>query len=331
MKASDIRPDDAMMGQQAAMEADIALLLQHSDAFVMVGCPACETEQAVHEFDRKGFSYWRCDDCDTVYTNPRPTSDILAMFYRQSEVYKYWSQNVYEASADNRRELLFRPRAEILVQRCREAGFVGGAMIEVGASQGLFCEEVTALELFDRVIAIEPTPDQAEVCRAKGIEVHQQSYENLQFDSELTAIASFETIEHLFSPKHFMEWANASLLPGGFLMLTCPNIRGFETLVLGQESGAVDHEHLNYFSPDSFRLLAERTGFMMLDITTPGKLDVEIVQSALTEGSVDAVTIGPFINTIMTDKNEQTARLFQKFLQESCLSSNMMIIARKKS
>ncbi|MDA0241665.1 MAG: class I SAM-dependent methyltransferase [Proteobacteria bacterium] len=328
MKASDIRPDDAMKGQQTAMEADIAMLLTHREDFVDVACPACESELAAHEFDRKGFSYWRCKHCETVYNNPRPTPEILAALYSNSEVYKYWSRNVYEVSAENRRKLLFRPRAEMLVQRCRNAGLTGGAMLEVGASQGLFCEEVAALGLFDSVIAIEPTPDQAQVCRQKGIEVHELSYEKLRLKSKLNAIASFETIEHLFSPKAFMEWAHGNLRPGGFLMLTCPNIRGFETLVLGQNSGAVDHEHLNYFSPDSFRLLAAKTGFTDVQITTPGKLDVEIVRNALADGIVDLETLGPFIATLITDKNKQTARLFQKFLQESCLSSNMMILAR---
>lgn len=331
MKTSDIRPEDAMIGQQAAMDKDIAMLLDHADDFVSVSCPACDSNSPEHHFDRKGFSYWRCQSCGTIYTNPRPPKNLLGKFYAQSEVYKYWSNNVYEASADSRKRLIFRPRAETLVNACGDAGLKGGALIEIGASQGFFCEEVRELGSFERIVAIEPTPDQARVCRDKGFEVLEEAFETATIDSKANAIASFETIEHLFSPAEFMSWAIEHLNPGGFLMLTLPNIRGFETIVLGVESGAVDHEHLNYFSPQSFTILAERTGYENVTITTPGKLDVEIVQEALSSGSVSPDQLDPFIYALMTTENPDVDVAFQDLIQKANLSSNMLVLAQKPS
>ncbi len=331
MKTSDIRPEDAMIGQQDAMDKDVAMLLDHVDEFVSVSCPACNANSPAHHFDRKGFSYWRCQSCSTIYTNPRPSKGLLGKFYAQSEVYKYWSDNVYEASADSRRRLIFRPRAEVLVKACHSAGLDGGALIEIGASQGFFCEEVRDLDCFERIVAIEPTPDQARICQDKGFEVHEEPFETAQIDFKANAIASFETIEHLFSPAEFMLWTFDHLNPGGFVMLTLPNIRGFETMVLGTESGAVDHEHLNYFSPQSFTALAERTGYENVSITTPGKLDVEIVQEALGSGKIKADQLDPFVHALVTTENPEIDRAFQDLIQKANLSSNMLVLAQKPS
>lgn len=329
MKTSDIRPENAIAGQNEAVDKDIAMLLKHVDEFVTVSCPACDANTPVHHFDRNGFSYWRCSSCDAVYTNPRPSKDLLGQFYAQSEVYKYWSDNVYEASADSRKRLIFRPRAQLLVEACKAAGLKRGALIEIGASQGFFCEEIRDLDFFDRIVGIEPTPDQARICRSKGFEVLEEVYEAAQIDFKANAIASFETIEHLFSPAEFMTWAFKRLNPGGFLMLTCPNIRGFETMVLGPVSGAVDHEHLNYFSPHSFEVLAKRTGYENISITTPGKLDVEIVQEALKAGKIQAAQVDPFIYALVTTQDTEIDRAFQDLIQQANLSSNMLVIAQK--
>lgn len=329
MRTSDIRPVDAMIGQQDAMQKDVAMLLGHADEFVSVACPACDANVPVHQFDRNGFSYWRCSSCDAIYTNPRPSKDLLAKFYAQSEVYKYWSNNVYEASADSRKRLIFRPRAKLLADVCKNAGLLGGALIEIGASQGFFCEEIRDLNYFERIVAIEPTPDQARICRGKGFEVCEEAYETAPINFKANAIASFETIEHLFSPAEFMLWAFEHLNPGGFLMLTCPNMRGFETMVLGVESGAVDHEHLNYFSPHSFAVLAERTGYGNISITTPGRLDVEIVQEALAKGKIQPNQLDPFIYALVTSKAPKIDVAFQNLIQQANLSSNMLIVAQK--
>lgn len=329
MKTSDIRPENAIAGQQEAMDKDVAMLLEHADEFVSVSCPACDADVPEHHFDRNGFSYWRCSSCGAIYTNPRPSKDLLGKFYAQSEVYKYWSGNVYEASAESRKRLIFRPRAERLVEVCKGAGLEGGGLIEIGASQGFFCEEVRDLEYFDRIVGIEPTPDQARICRGKGFEVYEETYETARIDFKANAIASFETIEHLFSPAEFMSWAFERLNPGGFLMLTCPNIRGFETMVLGAESGAVDHEHLNYFSPQSFEVLAKRIGYENISISTPGKLDVEIVQEALSSGKIEADQLDPFVHALVSTNNPEIDRAFQDLIQKANLSSNMLIIVQK--
>jgi 2-polyprenyl-3-methyl-5-hydroxy-6-metoxy-1,4-benzoquinol methylase len=72
-------------------------------------------------------------------------------------------------------------------------------------------------------------------------------------------------IEHLFSPREFLQAVRNLLVPGGMVVLTCPNGRGFDIQTLGPVSESVDHEHLNYFSPQSLTQLLVSCGFEVID------------------------------------------------------------------
>lgn len=326
MKVADIRPDDVMKGQEAAMQADIDWLVARRDSFVHVLCPACGTDDATVLYEKYGMRHVCCRSCCTQYADPRPDKQTLDEFYASSVNYAYWARHIFPASKESRREKLHRPRAELIKQLAAEHNLGKGGLLEVGAAYGVFCEEVRSTGIFSRVIGIEPTPDLAQICRDAGIEVIEDSYENVHLDMPVDIIASFEVIEHLFDPGTFLRWCHDMLHPGGFVFLTCPNIAGFEPLLLGKASGAVDHEHINLFTPESLRLLAGRSGFIDIEITTPGELDVELVQHALAEGLVSDANIGPVVKRFL--ERSDPGRL-QALIQEAHLSSNMRMIARK--
>ncbi len=326
MKVDEIRPDEVMVGQAAAMNQDVDWLAARRSRFVEVHCPACGKRDFEPLYEKYGMVQVRCRNCATQYANPRPDAETLRAFYATSANYAYWAKHVFPASGDARREKIFRPRAEIVRRLVESHGLVSGTLVEVGAAYGLFCDEIRRLDLFDRVIAIEPTPNLADICRGMGIETIESSFEAVTMETAADFIASFEVIEHLFDPSGFLAWCHRTLGAGGHLLLTCPNIEGFETIVLGRGSGAVDHEHVNLFTPRSLSLLLERQGFEVVEATTPGELDVELVQRAIAEGTIDAADLGPFLVRCIENGR---AGPFQEFLRRAGLSSNMMVLARK--
>lgn len=146
-----------------------------------------------------------CPNCGTMYINPRPTSAMLEKYYATSENYKYWNKYIFPASQEARRKKIFRPRARRIADICIRNNIKNGVLLEVGAGFGTFCEEIQNLNIFRRVIAVEPTPDLAETCRRKGIEVIEKPIEKVSLgNDEVDVVASFEVIEHLFSPRDFL-------------------------------------------------------------------------------------------------------------------------------
>jgi hypothetical protein len=111
-------------------------------------------------------------------------------------------------------------------------------------------------------------------------------------------------------------------------MLTCPNGEGFDIDTLGIASDSVDHEHLNYFNPNSLSQLLASSGLDVLESFTPGKLDAELVRNKVLEGVFDLID-QPFLQKVLIDEWDQRGAAFQDFLVATGASSNMWIVARK--
>ena len=322
-----IRPARLMAEKQPLVEMDRAYLLARRAEWEAATCPACAGGARRPYGEKHGFRYAECVKCGTVYTTPRPSRALLQQFYASSQNYAYWNRHVFPATEPARRERIFRPRARRLVEYVRRFGLSGGTLLEVGAAFGTFCEEVRGEGIFDRIIALEPTPDLAQTCRDRGLEVQETFVEDLPLTFRADVVAAFEVIEHLHSPGAFLKHCRRLIRGAGLLVVTCPNVRGFDVSTLGMLSNTFDHEHLNYFHPDSLALLLRQCGFEVLSLETPGELDADLVRGHVLNGGL-RLEGQPLLKTVLLERWEELGPPFQRFLKEHRLSSHMWVVAR---
>lgn len=328
---SDIRPDELLRGAFDAHEKDRQFLMSRRDQFVEVSCPACGGDEAEELFFKEEFRYVECKKCGTMFINPRPAPDLLHTFYCNSENYAYWCKHIFPASEATRRERIFRPRVERLLEICRRHKQDAQILLEVGAGFGTFCEEARDKGDFQRIVAVEPTPDLARHCRSRGLEVIEAPVEQIGQDAcRPDVVTSFEVIEHLFSPHEFVRACASMLSPRGLLVLTCPSSSGFDIRLLGRASDTVDFEHLNYFTPDSLAHLLRRCGMEVLEWSTPGKLDAELVRKKVLSGEASLDGYG-FLKQVLLEEWESTGEDFQRFLAQARMSSHLWMVARRGS
>lgn len=327
----EIRPADLMEKQKVVAMIDLGRMLSRYDEFVTVDCPACGSSSRTFKFEKNGIRYDECAECETFYVNPRPSSDVLDWFYRDSPNYAFWNDVIFPASEAVRREKIFVPRVDRAIEICKKYNNPMQSLLEVGAGFGTFCTEVQSRGVFGRVVAVEPTPALAETCRSRGLEVIEKPIEHIDLSEGegFDLVANFEVIEHLFSPKGFVEQMARLLKPGGLMVLTCPNGKGFDVEVLGPVSNTVDHEHINYFNPASLAKLLADCGMTVLESFTPGKLDADLVRNRILSGEYD-VSGQPFLKKILIDEWDAQGQAFQDYLVASGLSSNMWLVAAKQ-
>lgn len=328
---NDIRPEFLLSNQQKLVLMDIGRLLTHADRFVEVNCPACDMNNTIKKYEKYGLTFVECTKCGTIYTNPRPTIDILDEFYKNSLNYEYWNNYIFPASENIRRQKIFIPRVDKTIEFCKKYSIHPESILEIGAGFGTFCVELKSRELFTRIVAVEPTHNLAETLRNKNICVVEEIIENINFDEseKFDVVVNFEVIEHLFSAKNFIKQCRSFLKDNGLLIITCPNGKGFDFEILGDKCNSLDHEHLNYFNPLSLSILLEKNQFEVLETLTPGRLDAELVRKKIISGELD-VSKQPFLNTVLVEKWDQLGDRFQNFLVEAGLSSNLWVIARAK-
>lgn len=328
---NDIRPKDLLEGQKIAVMQDVGMLLSNADKFVHVNCPACNANKGSKKYEKYSFTYLECSDCKTVYTSPRPTAALLGEFYSNSVNYAYWNKYIFPASESTRRQKIVVPRVDRILDYCKKYASPTNSILEVGAGFGTFCEEMASRKVFNRIVAVEPSPTLAQTCRSRGVETIELPIEKvaLKEDEKFDVVVNFEVIEHLFSPRDFIQQCKRQMKPGALFVVSCPNAQGFDVITLKEKSNTIDHEHVNYFTPHSLDLLFKANGFEVLEVLTPGVLDADIVRNTILAGDF-SVDDEPFLKQVLIDEWETKGKSFQEFLTANKLSSNLWIIAKNK-
>lgn len=327
----DIRPASLMTREFKLFERDIKGLLKYKKDFVNIPCPACGKSSHKVLFKKEHFNFVQCIQCKTIFINPRPSSKILSDFYTKSESIKYWNEKIFPASEDVRRHQIFIPRVERVIELCKKYNIPAKTLLDVGAGFGTFCQEFEKSDFFGKVLALEPSPGLAKTCRNKGLNTIEKSVEDLKPDEigEVNVITAFELIEHLFCPENFLSSCAKLLCKRGILIITTPNIKGFDLLVLEKLSDNIrGPNHLNYFHPESLKTLLRRSGFETVNVQTPGKLDAAIVRKKILNGELKVFN-QPFLKEVLIEQWEKLGSVFQQFLSDNTLSSHLWIVARK--
>lgn len=201
--------------------------------------------------------------------------------------------------------------------------------MDVGAGSGAFALSLAKTGVFDNVLAIDLSDECVEACRRLGLTAERRGVDELAEES-VDLLTMNDLIEHVFSPRDFLDICLRALRPGGVLSLATPNNQGFDFQILKENTENITPpEHLNYFNPESCRCLLESVGFDVMTIETPGILDTQIIQQAVTEQGFQLEASNEYLHFLLIEVGGDVGRAFQKFLSESQLSSHMLAIARK--
>jgi SAM-dependent methyltransferase len=323
-KEEEIRPRDLFKQLLALVEQD-AHDLRATAVFEETPCPACASARWRESFSKHGYAVAQCDDCFSLFVNPRPTKDSLDGFYRTSRSARFFVDAFYPAVERSRREKLLPERAARLEAFLTEAGISSGVVVDSGAGQGFFLDALRERLPGFAFRAIEPNPSFAATCRAKGFETVESIVEEATcWGDEADVVTCFEVFEHVHHPERFLQSLKRLLKPGGCLLITSLTGDGFDIQVLREQADIVaPPQHLNYLSVEGYRRLFERVGFQSARITTPGRLDVNIVENKEAErpGTVDGFA------SVLLRQSDEARRAFQSFLAENRLSSHIWVFA----
>jgi ribosomal protein S27E len=136
---NDIRPQDLMDAAKNLALMDAGRMLTKRDQFVEIDCPACGSSEISKSFEKTGLTYVTCSACGTIYVNPRPSREVLDWFYKGSVLYPYWNKYIFPASEGARRERIFAPRVDRVLEFCDKYNVPTDSLLEIGSAFGTFC------------------------------------------------------------------------------------------------------------------------------------------------------------------------------------------------
>jgi 2-polyprenyl-3-methyl-5-hydroxy-6-metoxy-1,4-benzoquinol methylase len=314
MKIEDIRPSDLVLNQKSAYQEDVDRYKNQLNSFQYRNCPGCNSPLSLPFSKHREFQFSRCSACFTVFMNPGPTESIVSDLYANSANYAYWAKEVYPRTRSMRRQTLHKERAHFVLGVAENLPHKGILrVLEIGAGTGdsmaVLIQE-SNIEIDGYVI--EPNPDMRGALNENGCnvvssldEIHGQKFD---------LIIAYEVLEHILDPRAFMKVFKGFVSDNGFLLFSTPNAHSIEVQLLGDASTTLDIEHISVLTPSAIHSIAAFANLEVVEITTPGNFDLELISSELSDR---------FENFNLENSSD-----LQNFIKQSCISSHMKVVLR---
>ena len=325
LREFEIRPQENFEHYVRLVEQAAESLLAERDRFEELAvCPACGESALEPAFSKLGFQYVRCRDCRSLYVSPRPTEEMLKAFYTSSQAISFWNENVAAATSDARSKYVFLPRAQWLMDMVQENGQRLDVILDFNSKYPEFLRAVRKYTPFDSRLSFRPMEHVIDTCRLNEFIVVGEIPRR-----EAGVVTAMEVLERVHDPWQVVAIFGEVLIEGGLLFLTTMSSSGFDIQVLGEHApNLIPPTHLNLLSVEGVTTLFERRGFDVVELSTPGRLDIEMVVSVAKR--YPDLSLPPWIDDLVRRRGERVHRAFQEFLQTARLSSHLRLVARKK-
>ena len=307
LRQSDLRPSGVYSEYGRLLREDVAQFLTPDPAaWRHRACPGCDAANAPVAFAKEGFTYKRCPSCATLFADPVPTQAALTRVRATGKSAAYQGKAFTGELAAARRRHVQLSLLQWITGTLDEHETSPHTYYDWGTPRPNWLNLVVQSNLFKRVLAERLDPsDRADV------------------------VSLIDDLDKVSDPVALLEEATQHLAPNGFLFLTTTTGSGLEYQLLGADApNLLPLDRLTLFPVEAIRERLERIGYTVLELSTPGRLDVETLRNYVRDNPAGAQL--PFWNYFFSRNDEQACTELQLFLQQHHLSSYMRIVARKK-
>lgn len=191
------------------------------------------------------FAVVRCRACEFTYTNPRPSEESICRFYPSD--YRPHRRSRKPHAPRNEQKLPWHGQGRLL-----DFGCGGGRFLKQMSDQGW---TVTGL---DAATGAVRRVQQELGLRAFTGTLPHPSLAPCSFD----VVTMWHSLEHVHRPKAILREAFRLLVPGGKLVVTCPNFDSSAYHIFGSCWYGLDlPRHLLHFTPLTLSAMLTATGF----------------------------------------------------------------------
>jgi SAM-dependent methyltransferase len=202
-----------------------------------------------------GYDVVGCLACGTCFASGLPDEERFSEYYGQSSKYDLSAEGAEVSSFDVER---YRAEAEFISTNVTDRD---GPILDIGTATGELLVALRDLG-FTTLCGVEPSPEAARRARDDyGLDVRTGDAGAAgMWDHGFAVICFVAVLEHLVDPVPALRDLTGLLRPDGALYLLVPDAARFDDHLHApfQEFSV---EHINYFTPVSFRNLLAAAGF----------------------------------------------------------------------
>ncbi len=294
LKQEEIWEKDIVRQHAAMLAEDCARFLRSQGDPVAEGvadwvpCVFCGGNDFKTLFQQQAYRWERCHACGLLQKRPRPSLKAMFRFYAEGQAVPFFEEKVLRAESDVRLQKIYRPNLDRLASQLESLGQTGGALLDIGCSNGLFLSVAQQSGSFSHYAGVEPNAPSAAEARKLGVHVYEGMFEEVDIPSQsYDVITCFSMFQFIHEPQAFLQKCRTILRSGGLLIFTSPNGWSPDILLLRESSPVLPCHMLQLPDPKSFSQLCTQTGFFDIFVEATGQLDVQIVKETWEESPPD--------------------------------------------
>ncbi len=254
-----------------------------------------------------GIAYARCPETGGLFLAEMPQPAAWSALLQDVGKHRFAPDGFYSGLAQSRTDNVYAPKLEWIQDTLRLQGLKQPSILEAATPHSTFTQLLDDSGRFSRVITVD------EMALTDG--------ETVQ------AAVLLESLDRVDDPAALAKAVAGRLAAGGLLFVTALVSSGFDIAVLGLNNLYVyPPDRANCFSLSGLSRLLTDAGFSLVEVSTPGVLDVEIVRAHLRHDPT--IRLSAFEQQLI-DADSQTLERLQAFLQQQRLSSFARIVAKK--
>jgi 2-polyprenyl-3-methyl-5-hydroxy-6-metoxy-1,4-benzoquinol methylase len=222
-------------------------------------CPGCGRTEIRLAMDP---DIGKCNACDLLFRNPRPTQAEIARSYDRGGTFAAWQEQ------EQARAAMWNRRAA-LVSRFQPCGH----LLDVGTGDGRFLQTCKALGY--EVVGTEVSQAGASYARRNGFDVKMGQITDIELSRGSFDVATiWHVLEHVPKPSAVLRKVHSLLRPNGILIVAVPNEENFfvrRRLRIPNKTNPFDplqfggEIHLTYFRPPTLYATLESAGFEVIE------------------------------------------------------------------
>lgn len=279
---STIKPKAYVDSFKDNVTNSVAKFLSLQPEFQNVDCPFCLSSNRLNYFESHSFIYNRCIDCGSIYNSHRPTEKSLDLFYSLLPAEEI-DTKLLPDTLKIRKESIMKPRWELLKRKLIDNGvnFPTQRILEVGAGMGHFLQVLNEDHCSKEYIAVEPSKAHQPALNLLSdtkVFCSNLEYINKNEINSCDLVFMNSVIEHPVSIENFFIKAHEFLKPGGLFSIVDMHSGGLDIELMRENAPNINPLFiLQVGSINGIKLLAERTGFQLVDFFSMGQMDVDIL------------------------------------------------------
>lgn len=281
-----------------------------------VCCPICKSKHVNLFYEKWNVKYLRCDSCYSIFAD---VDENTEQEYRQlHDMIELRISKEYQEKAAISRKQMWNELLDWL--KFRTYRYLG---------------ENTNLTIVDygtRYYGLIDLLKKSDMCGKYELRdsilkfAECDSYNNqLYGEKQADVVLCLDYIQHENDPIQLLRRIKLDLKQEGILFLSTRAGSGFDILALRENNRNVfPYEHIMMPSKEGLKILLEKAGYEMLEITTPGTFDWNYVKSNRNKISGKEYFLKYLVETLSPNMEAE----FQRFLQQSGMSSYAQVVAR---